>query len=122
MPGLDNFLLIVLGIFAVWLGISTAIYALLHRRVGLRIEKAWKRAAFLFGCSAVLSPGLLIGLGHGIGFFPAGLHILWMLLQPHRFDQYVQAMTISLVLWSITAAVFWLVGHLQRRRRTPATP
>jgi hypothetical protein len=114
---MDSFMLIMLGIFLVWLGISTAIYALLHRRFGLRIEKAWKRAAFIFGCSAVLSPGLLLGLGHGIAFFPAGLHVIWMLLQPSRFDIYFQAMAISLGLWSITAAVFYVVGQLQRRRK-----
>ena len=115
-------MLVMLGVFGVWLGISTALYALLHRRFGLRIEKAWQRAAFLLGCSAVLSPGLLLGLGHGIAFFPAGLHVLLMLLIPHRFDQYFQAMAISLVLWSTTAAVFHLLGSFQRRRQFAKIP
>lgn len=113
---MDTFLLVLLGIFAVWLAIVAAVYALLYRRLGSRIERRWKRAAFLLGWSAFLSPGMLIGLGHGIGFAPAGLIVLAMLAVPSRWDQYAQGMGINLIVWAVTTAVFWFVGYLLRRR------
>ena len=116
---MDNFVLTMLGILVVWLGISAALYAFLYRRFGLRIERSWKRAAFQLGCSAVLSPGMLLGLGHGIPPpFPAGLAVLVMLMAPRRFDHYFEGMAFNLICWAITIATFAVIARLLRR---PAT-
>lgn len=104
-----------LGILVLWLVIAAAIYAALYRRVGARIEKRWKRAAFLLGWSAALGPGLIVG--HGIAPAPAGIGVLSFWLFPNR-DQLLQGTLVNLVMWAITIAACAAVAAVLRRRAT----
>jgi hypothetical protein len=81
----DNFYFVVLGIIAVWLAIGAAIYAVLFRWLGSKIEKSWKRRAVLIGWSGVLGPGAF--LGHGIAPLPPVVVVLMTLPNPKHTDQ-----------------------------------
>ena len=62
-------------LLAIWLTLSTVVYAFLVRAVFARVHSVPVHLGISVVCAAVLSPG--VAVGHGVVPFPGGLMCLW---------------------------------------------
>ncbi len=99
-------------LFALWLTLSTVVYAGIVRAVVARVHSVPVRIGISVVFAAVLSPG--VAVGHGVAPFPGGLMCLRMLFAA---APYWRGTVLNVLSWALTAAIFLAVTL---RRRPPS--
>ena len=99
-------------IIAVWLTLSTVVYAFLARSVLAHVHSVPVHIGVGVVCSTVLSPGAAVG--HGVVPFPGGLMCLRMLFAE---EPYWRGTLFNMVFWVLTAAIFIALTLRLREQR-----
>jgi len=98
-------------LLAVWLMLSTIVYAFLVRSVLAHVQSVAVHIGVGVVFATVLSPGAAVG--HGVAPFPGGLMCLRVLFAE---APYWRGTLLNLVLWALTAALFSAVTLRMRQQ------